>query len=219
VASVNQCTNGTKDANEAGIDCGGPCAACPATCTDAVKNGAETDTDCGGTCTTKCAQGKYCANDSDCVTGNYCRDSSGFVRTCQAASCTDKIKNQDETQVDCGGSSCPACETDQGNGSPLCANATVIPKYDSTHMEVQNVNVAGKVCFVFKCTPGTTAFQGGSFWEMDGRTITVAATGQTGQTKTTASGSFSAQTCGTDGKVTFAITAGSKGWAGFNSYM
>ena len=35
--------------DEAGIDCGGSCAACP-TCSDGVKNGTETGVDCGGSC-------------------------------------------------------------------------------------------------------------------------------------------------------------------------
>jgi len=41
-----------------------------ATCTDTFKNGSETDVDCGGSCTTKCANGKTCAINADCQSGN-----------------------------------------------------------------------------------------------------------------------------------------------------
>jgi len=44
------CTDGIKNGNETGVDCGGPdCDPCPApTCTDGIKNGNETGVDCGG---------------------------------------------------------------------------------------------------------------------------------------------------------------------------
>ncbi|HVJ18697.1 MAG TPA: discoidin domain-containing protein, partial [Polyangiaceae bacterium] len=46
------CTDGVKNGNETGVDCGGSCPACPVTptCTDGVKNGSETGVDCGGSC-------------------------------------------------------------------------------------------------------------------------------------------------------------------------
>ena len=44
------CTDGIKNQDETGIDCGGVCTAC-ATCTDGIQNGTETGIDCGGTCT------------------------------------------------------------------------------------------------------------------------------------------------------------------------
>jgi hypothetical protein len=40
-----------------------------ATCTDATKNQDETDIDCGGSCGLKCAAGKSCKANSDCVSG------------------------------------------------------------------------------------------------------------------------------------------------------
>ncbi len=52
---VATCTDGVKNANETGIDCGGPiCSPCP-TCTDGIKNGRETDRDCGGPDCQSCA--------------------------------------------------------------------------------------------------------------------------------------------------------------------
>jgi beta-glucosidase len=41
-----------------------------ASCTDTFKNGSETDVDCGGACTTKCANGRTCAINADCQSGN-----------------------------------------------------------------------------------------------------------------------------------------------------
>lgn len=50
--TVATCTDGIKNGNETGIDCGGACKACEATptCTDGVQNGDETGVDCGGSC-------------------------------------------------------------------------------------------------------------------------------------------------------------------------
>ncbi len=80
-SAVPSCTNGIKDGNEEGIDCGGDCPnACP-TCDDGVMNGSETGIDCGG------------PDCSPCVT------------------CNDGIMNGDETGVDCGGSCPNTCPT------------------------------------------------------------------------------------------------------------
>lgn len=48
--STATCSDGIQNQGETGIDCGGPCAACP-TCDDGVQNGSETGIDCGGSCT------------------------------------------------------------------------------------------------------------------------------------------------------------------------
>lgn len=91
------CFDGAMNSTESDIDCGGVCGptcgvnkkcnsgadcttgvcnggtkSCAApTCTDTVKNGTETDVDCGGACP-KCAAGKMCKVDSDCVGGTKC---------------------------------------------------------------------------------------------------------------------------------------------------
>jgi hypothetical protein len=47
---TSSCTDGIKNGQETGVDCGGPtCPACP-TCSDGVQNGNETGVDCGGSC-------------------------------------------------------------------------------------------------------------------------------------------------------------------------
>ncbi len=43
------CSDGIQNQGETGIDCGGPCAACP-TCNDGIQNQGETGVDCGGPC-------------------------------------------------------------------------------------------------------------------------------------------------------------------------
>src|SRR5437868_6185831 len=43
------CSDGIKNQNETGVDCGGSCMVCP-TCSDGIMNGAETGVDCGGSC-------------------------------------------------------------------------------------------------------------------------------------------------------------------------
>ncbi len=130
------CTDGVKNGNETGVDCGGSCAACPptASCSDGVKNGNETGTDCGGSCPACTTSGcpafvqpmggdpGYKIDDKvtfngaayrSLINGNYWSPSAApqywASTTCTStASCTDGVKNGNETGVDCGGS-CAAC--------------------------------------------------------------------------------------------------------------
>ena len=102
----------------------GSCQPMP-TCTDSVKNGSETDVDCGGgTCPT-CPVGRACTGNSDCVSANC----SGGVCGALAAGCADGIKNGVETDIDCGGGSCPPCTLGK-----TCAvtGDCVLPNCDST---------------------------------------------------------------------------------------
>ncbi len=73
-------------------------------CADGARNSDETGIDCGGSSPycVRCPAGQGCASGADCASG-VC---SGGV--CQAPSCTDGIRNGDESDVDCGGS-CPGC--------------------------------------------------------------------------------------------------------------
>jgi hypothetical protein len=65
------CSDGVKNGDETGVDCGGSCDACavPATCSNGVKDGAETDVDCGGLACAACAFGASCVIPSDCAMG------------------------------------------------------------------------------------------------------------------------------------------------------
>jgi hypothetical protein len=48
------CTDGVQNQGETGVDCGGPCPACPS-CTDGIQNQGETGIDCGGPCPNSCS--------------------------------------------------------------------------------------------------------------------------------------------------------------------
>jgi hypothetical protein len=100
------CTDGIKNGNETGVDCGGPdCSACP-TCSDGIQNGNETGVDCGGpdcnACPT-CSDGILNGNE----TGVDC----GGPDCIACPTCSDGIQNGNETGVDCGGPDCNACPT------------------------------------------------------------------------------------------------------------
>ena len=128
--TLNACHDGKLSPGEADVDCGRvcntPCASgstctddldCASvfcsvgtctdqTCSDNLKNQDESDIDCGGTIgCAPCAAGKMCNSGSDCAsascTANVCR---------APQTCTDKQKDQDETDVDCGGATgCDRC--------------------------------------------------------------------------------------------------------------
>lgn len=77
-------------------------------CKDGTKNGEETDVDCGGSAgCNPCPVGKSCEVSSDCVSGICSKDFVCLEKA--AASCTDGEKNGNETDVDCGGGTCPLC--------------------------------------------------------------------------------------------------------------
>ena len=84
-------------------------------CTNGLKDGDETGIDCGGPCNT-CAVGQLCSSQSDCSSGS-CQDwsaaSDGSLTTC--SSCTNGIKEGLETDIDCGASACPnqLCQLNQ----------------------------------------------------------------------------------------------------------
>ncbi|MFC1691101.1 hypothetical protein ACFL0W_02865 [Nanoarchaeota archaeon] len=79
------CSDGIRNQGESGIDCGGPCTACPS-CSDGRQNchdgSCEEGTDCGGPCAVNCGP---------------------------KPSCDDGIQNGYESGIDCGGS-CRSCE-------------------------------------------------------------------------------------------------------------
>ena len=124
LCAVASCKDGTKNANESDVDCGGDCAKCDMgkgckvggdcttgvckdageglkcqapTNTDGVKNGNETGIDCGGNGNDKCPDGQGCATQDDCA-NDYC--TKGI---CTATNPPDGVKNGTETDVDCGG--------------------------------------------------------------------------------------------------------------------
>jgi hypothetical protein len=95
---------------------------CAPDCYDRAENGTETDVDCGGTCA-PCADHDKCAVGSDCASG-VCAppstDAHSEPKLCQVSTCSDRVANGNETDVDCGGS-CPRCADGQRcNGPGSC---------------------------------------------------------------------------------------------------
>ncbi len=154
VCQPNVCKNGVYDPlYETDVDCGKTCPGCGVggscatdndcagdlyctsdhvcampSCSDGVKNQDETGIDCGGKCALigqTCALNDSCLSNSDCTSG-YCN--SDYL--CATPSCTDGVKNGNETGIDCGGGTCPACAlnetcvTDSDCASGFC-NTTV----------------------------------------------------------------------------------------------
>lgn len=105
------CSNGQQDGAETGVDCGGPdCPRCgpPA---DLCSNGqldeqwGETDVDCGGidACGATCDVGQSCSSRMDC------ESKTCIGGTCAEPTCSDNVKNGQETDRDCGGPDCQTC--------------------------------------------------------------------------------------------------------------
>ena len=131
------CNDTIKNGDETATDCGGSCDPCGdllaclipgdcqsgvctgmicqiPTCVDGVKNGTEGDLDCGAGCPNKCGPDKGCNGDADCV-GLQC--SAMMNGTC-TPNCADSVKNNAETDADCGGGTCGGCAVGK-----LCGNA------------------------------------------------------------------------------------------------
>ena len=129
-------------------------------CADGVENGTETDVDCGGAAPScvRCADGLGCAGAGDCASG-ICT-----AGTCQAPSCTDGVRNGAETDVDCGGGTCPGCglhahctaPTDCASG--VCSNAQCTC---GNHLFTFTVNSNSGGVFDSAEWPGGTAAQSG----------------------------------------------------------
>lgn len=140
VTSTSSCDDGIRNQQETDVDCGGPCAGCRVgrecdfdyqcssracyngkciarnTCTNGIRDGDETDVDCGGSCL-KCAVGKKCQVASDCQ--NFMCQNLLCAKQMAYGTCFDRIKNQDELGVDCGGSCQNQCITTR-NVSSFC---------------------------------------------------------------------------------------------------
>jgi hypothetical protein len=112
------CTAATQCAS--GVCTGIPAKTCQASCSDGVKNGNETGVDCGGGTCPPCPTGENCALPTDCASG-VCAPSVTMPMPmrpllCQAPTCTDGVPNGTETGIDCGGmgdvdggAPCPPC--------------------------------------------------------------------------------------------------------------
>jgi hypothetical protein len=84
-------------------------------CSSPTKNGSETDVGCGGPVCPACVVGKHCLMDTDCATPAVCDvPDASVVGVCELPTCHDGMKDGQETGIDCGGPTCPACPAGQG---------------------------------------------------------------------------------------------------------
>jgi hypothetical protein len=107
-----------QDGPPTGLD--GPMSDLTLGCFDGVKNGSETDIDCGGSCAKKCALTQGCMNGGDCTSG-FC---GAISKVCVADQCHDQTKNGVESDVDCGGGTCPTCPLGKMCGAPSDCTST-----------------------------------------------------------------------------------------------
>jgi hypothetical protein len=93
-----------------GICTGGICSnSAPSTCSDGRRDGSETDVDCGGPVCPPCAAGRICLIPSDCVSGLTCTTNL-CVAPGATPSCSNGVRDGNESDVDCGGSCAPCAD-------------------------------------------------------------------------------------------------------------
>jgi hypothetical protein len=170
--AADACLNGAKDEGEVGADCGGTCAtkctgdACDVNevCSSARCEGGvcapKAGKPCGVGVGTTCADGQSCELDKDCNSG-FCEPSlkCGVRPGELPPSATDGKKNNDETDVDCGGTGAPPCANGKGCASDAdCADKycpagglCVEPRTDDgvkngTETDVDCGGTSGKLC-------------------------------------------------------------------------
>ena len=94
---------------QAGFTCSGSPSVCNTICGDGIKAGAEGCDDGNNT------NGDGCTATCQVQAGYIC---TGSPSVCVPISCSDAVKNGTETDVDCGGPSCPKCVNGKICGSP-----------------------------------------------------------------------------------------------------
>lgn len=153
--SASTPTNGVQSGDETDVDCGGANAPkctigkkCKVNtdCTtsncidgvckdptglDGIKNGDESDVDCGGSTTgaVRCATNKACGTADDCES-HVC---NAPTKTCSAPTSTDGVKNGDETDTDCGGTTTSAPKCDVGKSCAAHADCALDGCDDTKH--------------------------------------------------------------------------------------
>lgn len=129
------CTDGKKNGNESGIDCGGAiCDVCP-TCNDSIQNQQETGIDCGGECSPcpTCTDGIKNQNETGIDCGGVCK---------VCPTCNDGIKNQNEEEIDCGGE-CAACSATRCNTPIGVGENGYVPNGSAAlHTAIDSVNIS-----------------------------------------------------------------------------
>ena len=191
LCATNACTDGVKDGNETGVDCGGVMCdslgdTCPIggactvdadcgtgngcdtttkvcvanQCSDGMKDGNETGIDCGGaTCDAlgkTCGPGKGCATNSDCTSPEGC---DVTTNQCDPTQCHDGVKDGSETAVDCGGATCDAL------GATCAVSVACV-----TNADCASGSCCGSTCSVTTC-PVPVTFTAGAVINSIGSSI------------------------------------------------
>ncbi len=193
---------------------------CVSSCLDHMLDGTETDVDCGGA---YCDAEQYtCADGKHCLVGADCRDKVCTGNVCQAATCSDGVRNGTETGVDCGGDctslpvpqACPSgdtcftatdCLSGECNSSDTCVQRQNGEQcYNGAQSCASgfcaNVsNGLGSICCDTACS-GTCEYCGG------GTGLTYGKCGQVPAGPAPSGQCSSSGTCGNDGNCTAAGT-------------
>jgi hypothetical protein len=124
-APIDKCENGKTDSNES-------------------------DTDCGGT--SLCVR---CAKNAICKANRDCESQQCMNGHCTQPSCTDELKNQDETGIDCGGTCLPCdidtpCETNADCSGQYCLDGVCA---DHCSSNVKESDETDKDCGGATCDP------------------------------------------------------------------
>ena len=108
---VEGCKGDQECAGDETCDTDGSCVSCH----DQMKNGGETDVDCGGIMCSKCGIGQACNANTDCATENCGTSGQCEEKITEPVipdTCTNGQKDDNESDVDCGGS-CGQCGQDR----------------------------------------------------------------------------------------------------------
>ena len=141
--STESCTDGLKNQNEEGVDCGGVCKPC-ATCFDGITNQDEEGVDCGGVCnactitppttpvdpSTKCDDYDICTRDS--FQGGNC------VFTPIVPCCGNMVCEDGETKSNCNNDCKTGLVTEPVDANEAISQAKAVSKQDP--------NKAGQIC-------------------------------------------------------------------------
>jgi len=107
-----QCSNGIKDGDETGIDCGGICGGCNLLCADGLFNGNEDLIDCQVNEPNEEEECPFCpACDDLIMNGSEVGIDCGGTCSpcCSSGNCRNGIIDGNEFWADCGGRTCPNC--------------------------------------------------------------------------------------------------------------
>jgi len=130
---------GTACSDGGGTVCNGAGKCAAAHCADGIEDGDESDVDCGGATCPPCGTGQRCATSADCASDVCIVTTTPHV--CAAPTCTDGVKNGNETGVDCGGPLCAACPNGQG-----CATSSDCESSFCTSSQVCSARPDGVPC-------------------------------------------------------------------------